>query len=150
MAAGVLLVLAVWVPAAHAQYAAPGLFVSDATVARGDQIQATATGCPPGLTVSFTLDGRPVGSATADVYGDATISFVVDVAPGTHQLGDSCSNSTLTLRVAAVASSDDGPTSAGPALSRTGSTSTTVLVKVAALAITAGGLLVLAARRRAT
>ena len=138
-------VLALGAPSAQAQYNPddPGAAVSDATVARGDSVTVYATGCPAGVPVSFYLDGAPVASATTQVDGVASATFVVDVPAGRHSVTNSCNNVSLTLVVAEGAAAD------GPPLSRTGSDTTLLLVRISAMALTIGGLLLLASRRRA-
>ena len=144
MLVGVILILGA--PAAQAQYGpgGGGAALSDATVAQGDSVTVYATDCPPGLPVSFSLDGATVASAAAAADGVARATFVVEAPAGRHSVTNSCNNVTLTLVVAA-----GDATAAGPPLSRTGSSTTLLLGRVAAVALMSGGLLLLVSRRRA-
>lgn len=137
--------LVVLAPAAHAQnYGAAGASVSDSTVSSGDTVTVTATGCEPGSTVSFLLDGSPLGSGVTDADGTASADVVIVASDGTHQITNSCNDAVLTITVGAGAAAATG---AG-ALPRTGSDSSLPLAKVAVVLIAAGGLLIVATRDR--
>lgn len=136
-----VMALALFVPAAHAQYnpGTPGASVSDSTVTSGDTVTVTATGCEPGSTVTFYLDGNTLGSATADDSGTAAADVVITGSPGAHQITNSCNDAVISITIAGA--------TAG-ALPRTGSDSSLPLAKIAIVLIAAGGLLIVAARDR--
>lgn len=136
-----VMALALFVPAAHAQYnpGTPGATVSDSTVTSGDTVTVTATGCEPGSTVTFYLDGNTLGSATTDDSGTASADVVITGSPGTHQISNSCNDAVISITIAGA--------TAG-ALPRTGSDSSLPLAKIAIVLIAAGGLLIVAARDR--
>lgn len=135
------LALMVLAPAAHAQYPdPPGASVSDSTVSSGDTVTVTATGCEAGSTVTFFLDGATLGSGVADADGTASADVVITGSPGTHQITNSCNAAVISVTIA-------GGTTAG-ALPRTGTDSSLPLAKIAVVLITAGGLLIIAARKK--
>ena len=134
--------LMVFAPAAHAQYnGTPGASVSDSTVSSGDTVTVTATGCDPGTTVDFFLDGNPLGSAVTDDSGTASADVVIDATDGTHQITNSCNTAVLSITVGQASA-------ATGALPRTGSDNSLPLAKIAVVLIAAGGLLIVAARDR--
>lgn len=138
-----LMAFMVLAPAAQAQYTPPGnpgASVSDSTVSSGDTVTVTASGCEVGSTVDFFLDGNPLGSGVADANGDASADVVISGSPGTHTISNSCNDLTVPVVIA-------GGATAG-ALPRTGTDSSLPLAKIAAVLIVAGGLLIIAARKR--
>lgn len=133
--------LMVFAPAAHAQYTGdPGASVSDSTVSSGDTVTVTAEGCEVGSTVTFFLDGNSIGSGVADADGVAAADVVITGSPGSHTISNSCNDLTIAITIA-------GGGTAG-ALPRTGSDSSLPLAKIAIVLIAAGGLLIIAARKR--
>lgn len=138
-----VMALALFVPAAHAQYnpGTPGASVSDSTVTSGDTVTVTATGCEPGSTVTFYLDGNTLGSATTDDSGTASADVVITGSPGPHQISNSCNAAVISVTIA-------GAGATAGALPRTGSDSSLPLAKIAIVLIAAGGLLIVAARDR--
>jgi len=134
--------LMVFAPAAHAQYnpGDPGASVSDSTVSSGDTVTVTADGCEVGSTVTFFLDGNSLGSGVADADGTAAADVVITGSPGTYTISNSCNDLTIEVTIA-------GAATAG-ALPRTGSDSSLPLAQVAIVLIAAGGLLIIAARKR--
>ncbi len=133
--------LIVFAPAAHAQYPiVPGASVSDSTVSSGDSVTVTATcDVPAGTTVTFSLDGRPIGTGTTDADGVASAVVTISGSPGTHTITNSCNDAVISITIA-------GGTAG--ALPRTGSDNSLPLAKMAIVLITAGGLLIVAARSR--
>ena len=145
-----VMALALFVPAAHAQYppVTPGASVSDSTVNSGDSVTVTASGCETGSTVTFYLDGQVIGSGVADDSGptgtntgSASADVVITGSPGTHQITNSCNTAVISITIAGA--------TAG-ALPRTGTDSSLPLAKIAIVLITAGGLLLIVARKRNT
>lgn len=132
--------LIVFAPAAHAQYPiVPGASVSDSTVSSGDSVTVTATcDVPAGTTVTFSLDGRPIGTGTTDADGTASAVVTISGSPGTHTITNSCNDAVISITIAGAAG----------ALPRTGSDNSLPLAKMAIVLITAGGLLIVAARSR--
>lgn len=145
------LALAVFAPAAHAQYpVTPGISVSDSTVSSGDSVTVSATGCEAGTTVTFYLDGQVIGTGVTDSSGPidennvqtgtASTDVVISGSPGTYTLSNSCNDATLVITIAGAGG--------GGALPRTGTDSSLPLAKIAIVLIAAGGLLIVAARDR--
>jgi LPXTG-motif cell wall-anchored protein len=133
--------LMVLAPAAHAQYGGtPGATVSDSTVSSGDTVTVSAT-CevPAGTDVTFFLDGTAVGSGVTDDSGTASADITVTGSPGTHQITNSCNSAVISITIA-------GGTAG--ALPRTGTDSSLPLAKIAIVLIAAGGLLIIAARKK--
>ncbi len=135
--------LALFVPAAHAQYipGQPGASVSDSTVSSGDTVTVTVTcDVPAGTDVTVYVDGTAAGSGQTDADGTVTVDVTITGAPGsTHQITNSCNSAVLTVTVVGA--------TAG-ALPRTGTDSSLPLAKIAIVLIAAGGLLIVAARDR--
>ena len=145
------LALAVFAPAAHAQYpVTPGTSVSDSTVSSGDSVTVTASGCEAGTTVTFYLNGQVIGSGVTDSSGPidengiqtgtASADVVISGSPGTYTLSNSCNDATLVITIAGAGG--------GAPLPRTGTDSSLPLAKIAIVLIAAGGLLIVAARDR--
>lgn len=138
-----VMALALFVPAAHAQYipGTPGATVSDSTVSSGDTVTVTVTcDVPAGTDVTVFLDGTAVGSGQTDADGNVSVDVTITGAPGsTHQITNSCNTAVLTVTIAGA--------TAGP-LPRTGTDSSLPLAKIAIVLIAAGGLLIVAARDR--
>lgn len=167
----ILLLAAVFLAVAAAPVAAQddgygpdeSFVVDDTTVRPGDVVGVSGTGCPPGSTVTFTIDGEVVGTATADddgaFDGDVTIP---DLAPGTYQLVATCGDlvQSVTIEVlgagAADGDDDDGDAGVTPGddqgpggdLARTGSDYVGILVPLGAGLLTLGGLILLSTRKR--
>lgn len=132
--------LIVFAPAAHAQYPiVPGASVSDSTVSSGDSVTVTATcDVPTGTSVTFYLDGTQIGSGVTDADGRASAVVTITGSPGNHTITNSCNDAAIIITIAGGAGS----------LPRTGSDSSLPLAKMAIVLITAGGLLIVAARSR--
>lgn len=143
--------LALFVPAAHAQYipGQPGASVSDSTVSSGDTVTVTVTcDVPAGTDVTVFVDGTAAGSGQTDADGTVTVDVTITGAPGsTHQITNSCNSAVLTVTVVGATSTTAPSPSAG-ALPRTGTDSSLPLAKIAIVLIAAGGLLIVAARDR--
>ena len=142
-----LAALLLFAPAASAQYEDPGSIVTDdPNPDVGDSITITGFACgEPGVdvTITITQNGQSVvvGQATTGPDGSytTTIAIPATFTNGTAVITDSCGGQ-LTLTIGGVS---------GVALPRTGSDSGT-LGRVAVALVAAGGLLVLAARKRAS
>ncbi len=163
-----LLLAATLVAAAPAAGAAPTVSyaggciirLSQITAVPNDKLTVTATGYPTGAVVTFTLDPdtHPVklGTVTADSSGTAVLVFSLppDTKPGVHIVtatgvpAGQCSPSVSTnVTVSALVVNT---TVAQPgSLPRTGSDSAE-LVQLALILIAIGGLVTLAARKRAS
>jgi hypothetical protein len=133
------------------------LVVDDPTVRPGEPVTATASGFQPGSVVTFTLLGDVVGTAIADADGVATITFDMpsDLAPGEYMLvasgvapDGSPLEVTTTITVVAAGTEATADTSRrDDPLARTGS-DVQGLLRVGAVMLTLGAVLVLAVRKR--
>lgn len=138
--AALVLLWAATAPSAQAQYGpSGGAAASDSTIASGASIVVSASGCAPGSTVRFALDGRPLGTGVTGADGTARTTVVVRAAPGPHEITNSCNDAVLVIHVEGAV--------APAALPRTGSTHVGMLVRLAILAITSGWLLLVWSRR---
>jgi len=133
------------------------LAVSPLTASAGQTVTITGKGFNAGAEVTFTIDTTPpvvLGTATADSSGVATLAWVVpaDMATGTHTIsaaGDGCSDpAKVSGEVTLVLADTQTNTSAGT-LPRTGGDYTNLL-RLGILLVAAGGLVVLATRKRST
>ncbi len=154
--AGVM-ALMVLAPAAHAQYPPSGTITLIAPVVNpGDSDEVVMTGCAPGATATFEIEGvEVIGSAVANAEGVAEIPFTVpsDIAPGTYTVTGRCLapdgeelvvSTTLTVVAPGVTPVTPGSTGTLP---RTGA-DYTGLLRVGALLVLAGGLFAIVARKR--
>lgn len=147
MAAVLLGVLAI-APAAHAQYqpGQPGLILTPSTTTPGGAVSAIGFGCARKQEVVLTIGGTVVGTGISqdDDRGSFEIPFVAPQTPGQYTVVATCGNTVLSsvLTVEATAT-----TVAAGVLPTTGADSFP-LVRVGFVLIAAGGLLVLAVRRR--
>lgn len=161
MVATTVLFLAVPASAASAQYppVGPSFTASSSTVAAGGSVTLTASGYSPGAVVTFTLHAstHPLGSATAGPDGTATLHATVPASlpPGTYLVSATSPgvptqylHITVTAKGAAAPVATGPKSAAGAVLPRTGSDMTPTLVRGAAVSLAAGGLLLMAARRR--
>jgi LPXTG-motif cell wall-anchored protein len=141
------------------------LTVSDATPFPGQTITASGAMTPGSTSISFTFFSQPVGLGSTTPNPDGTFSSSVTI-PSDATLGDhtlSATDSTgLTLSVALdvvapgdAADDDEGVTAAAPgaagaagALPRTGDDTSLPLLRVGAVLVAAGGLLLFLTRRR--
>jgi hypothetical protein len=132
------------------------LTVDDPTVQPGQTVTATATGFQPGSVVTFTFLGAVVGTAVADANGVAVLTFDVPpgLAPGAYTLtasgiapDGSPLEVTTTLTVVAAGTDATADTSRTDGLARTG-TDVEDLLRVGAVLIAFGAVLVLAVRKR--
>lgn len=138
--------LAVFALAATAQaqsYQTGSIGGNDTTPDPGQTITVSGTGCGPGEQVNFFLDGQPAGGTTADQNGNFSgpLTIPSNEAPGTHTITATCGAQVLSFEITV------NPVSTGN-LSRTGASSTLPLSGIALGLLTAGGLLLLFARRR--
>jgi hypothetical protein len=119
----------------------------------GATVTCTATGFEPGADVTFSTGGSTIGTATADSAGTASISFtapggtVTVLAAGLGADGAVLELSTqLVVGAAVVTPTPDA--SPGDDLPVTGTSRTASFVRVGLALVAAGGLTVLATRRR--
>ena len=74
-------------PSAPGDYP-PTTLTCGATVLGDSQITVSGSGYVPGSTVTITLDGAPIGTATADENGSFTVVITLEgVGNGTHTIG---------------------------------------------------------------
>lgn len=136
---------------------ADGTLTSDAKDGKstaGGQVTVTGTGFLPGSTVALVVYSTPVKLGEAVVLADGTFSATVtlpkDLANGAHHLvatGVDANGNTRNLVVEVTVSGGTAAVTAGPALAKTGF-SALPWAGAGALALLAGGGLVLGARRR--
>ena len=137
--------LLLFAPSASAQYEDPGsIIIDDPNPDVGDSITVTGSSCgEPGVdvTVSITQNGQTIviGTATTGPDGSYTLNGAIPASftNGTAVITDSCGGR-LTITIGSVA---------GTSLPRTGSESG-ALARVAVGLVAAGGLLLLATRKR--
>ncbi|CAN5528248.1 hypothetical protein BH20ACT2_BH20ACT2_15350 [soil metagenome] len=156
------LVVALMVAPAVAQTYPPpaeGITISNTTVVPGQSVTVTATGYAPGTAVGFVFLSDPVdlGSVTADANGVARLTFNVpaDADPGEHTVtasGLGADGSPLVQSVNLTVVGPDGAaggqgTGRRP-LPRTGTDASIGLGQLGAGLLAAGGIAVLAARKR--
>ena len=127
------------------------------TVSVGDNLSCTATGYEPDSTVTFHIN-TVLGSAVADANGVASVTApvpsgtplgpvtVTSTGPGADGTLELVLNTNVTV-VAAGSSSGGSPQGSLPV---TGSDSSVPIAQIAVVLIAAGGLALLAARRRST
>ncbi len=167
---GAVLLVGVFAAPAAAQY--PEIVVNPGTVVVGGQVSVSGTGCEPGVEVIIYLvpaagssgsraaaptipaNAVEVGRGTAGPDGTFTVTFTVpaDTEPGNYIVQSSCGNvasegQNLTVTAPVPPVTQPG----GPAtpLPRTGSDLNGLGLLGAGL-LTAGGLALLATRRRRT
>lgn len=153
VATGLLLFAAA--PAAAQQYppAEDTLTLSDSTVTVGQEVTASASTFEPGSSVAFEIN-PPLGSATADVNGVATLTFTVpDLAPGDHTVTASGTGTdgaplTVSATLTIVGESAGAGGAGGGPLPATGNDSSVPLARIGAVLLAGGALAVLAARKR--
>lgn len=153
----VLLVVALgaisFAPAAFAQYqpGTPGLVLTPSTTTPGATVDAIGFGCPKGATVVLSIDGTTVGTTKArtDDRGSFDGTFPAPQTAGTYTVTATCGSTIVSSILTVLATPTTPPTTVVIAqLPITGSNSTLFLVRVGLLLIGAGGLAVLAVRRK--
>ena len=146
--------------AAHAQYdtttstSTPGGDIPEVTVVRGESVDVAGTDCAPGSDVTITLDdGTVLGTAVADSAGSFVESITIPVSTslGSHLITATCGEHQQYLRVNVLGESiDNGGSTNGSALPRTGSSNTAPLVGIGAGALVLGAAFVYGSRRPRT
>jgi LPXTG-motif cell wall-anchored protein len=123
---------------------------SGASCNPGGPLTASASGFAPGSEVTFTFNSDPVvlGTATAGDDGVASVqsTWPANAADGTHEVVATGTDGDGAFEVRASTVCGVSSTSGG-ALPRTGSDSAPLL-QIAIALVAAGGILVLAARKR--
>jgi len=145
MILGVLVVPSV----AGAQYqpGQPGLVLIPSTVIVGGQVTATGFGCRPGQTVVLTIDGTTVATtiARSDSTGSFEATFTAPNTPGTYTVVATCGLTIVSSILTVIAPT----TTIASTLPQTGSgDGTLALLRYGLVLVVAGGLVVLAVRRR--
>jgi len=140
-------------PSAHAQYVpgTPGLVLTPSTTTPGQPVTAIGFGCPKGSTVVITIDGTTVGTTKAktDERGSFETTFPAPQNPGTYVVDATCGATIVSSILTVIATPTTLPTTVvTTSLPSTGSSSTVFLVRIGLLLVGAGGLAVLAVRRR--
>ena len=137
--------------AAYAQYnpGQPGFIITPSTTTAGSQVSFVGEGCPPGSTVTFTSNGATLGSGPVGSDGKFSVPGTVpsSFGPGQYTVTATCGNVVMTNILTVVASTSGVIPGTSGSLSRTGSDSM-LLVRVGLGLLAAGGLVVLATRRR--
>lgn len=118
----------------------------------GDTVTFVGTGFPPGTSVPLAVNGDTIGSPVSDESGAFSFSYTIpsDLAPGTQlTFSATCGAFVLTqvVTISATGTTPTTTTASGEPLPVTGSDSGWLLRAGLAL-IVAGGLVVLAVRRR--
>lgn len=138
---------------AQAQYTPqPGITIDKPVVSAGETVTVSGQDCEAGATVTISLGGTQVATATTGEDGTFSASFEVPpgTAAGTYTVtASNCTvevlSSTLTVQGATTATN---ASTAGTTLPRTGSGTTETLLRVGVVLVACGGLLAFAARRR--
>jgi LPXTG-motif cell wall-anchored protein len=149
MVLGVLVVPAV----AGAQYqpGQPGLVLIPSTVVVGGAVTATGFGCRPGQSVVLTIDGTTVATTIAkdDSTGSFEATFTAPGTPGNYTVVATCGLTIVSSILTVIA--QPTTTVVSSTLPQTGSGDTTMaLARYGLVLLVAGGLVVLAVRRRRT
>lgn len=145
-------ILVVGSPASAADYGGGTLTIDDATLAPGQDLHLTGTGCPPASRVTVDLDGHRLGATDAD--GDGAFTFTGTVpegtAPGQHTLSAVCSDldQSLVITVPGAGDTDTAAAAAGM-VPRTGAESGPLIRLAAVLLLLGVGALLLSRRHRA-
>lgn len=141
-------ILALGSPALAADYGGGTLTIDDATLAPGQDLHLTGTGCPPAAAVEVRLDGRRIGATIAD--GDGAFTFTGTVpsgtAPGQHTLSAVCGDLDQSLVITVPGEEDTATAGMVPP---TGAESGPLVRLAAVLLLLGAGALLLARRRRA-
>ena len=140
------------------------LVLSSTSVSPGDSITASGTAATGGAPIFIVLDNSVVlAQTTSDVnnhFFQASVTIPAGTSAGSHtiqafQVGDDtdilvgCPASLATINVLGVTIVEQPP-AVGPTLARTGADSTVPMTRIGVGLVAAGGLFVLAARRRRT
>ncbi len=159
---GAVMVAALFASPAAAQYS--DFVVNPGAVDEGGTATFQGSGCPPGATVTITIDGRTFATVVANDAGQYNGSFVADLAPGNYTVtatcGDVVNTSPLTVRGVSTSQPDESGDGGGTGdiggvgggggrapLPRTGSNTNTLALMGAALLVVGGGAMV-ASRKR--
>ena len=145
MILGVLVVPSV----AGAQYqpGQPGLVLIPSTVIVSGSVTATGFGCRPGQTVVLTIDGTTVATTIArdDSTGSFEATFTAPATPGIYTVVATCGLTIVSSVLTVIAPT----TTVAQTLPQTGSGDGTLsLARYGLVLVVAGGLVVLAMRRR--
>ena len=136
-------------PAAHAQYqpGQPGLILTPSTTTVGSSVTAIGFGCARLQPVALTIGSVTVGTGTSqnDDRGSFEIPFTAPTTPGEYTVVATCGNTVLSSVLTVIAAATT-TTTAG-VLPATGSDAFP-LARLGFVLLAAGGLLVLAVRRR--
>ncbi len=135
--------------AAGAQYqpGQPGIVLTPSTTTPGSNVTAIGFGCGPNQTVQISINGQVVATTTSlnDGKGSFQASFPAPLTPGQYPVTATCGVTLVSSILTVIAA----PTTTTPApLPVTGADSTLPLTRFGVVLIAAGGLLVLAVRKR--
>lgn len=135
---------------AGAQYqpGQPGLVLVPSTVVVGGQVTATGFGCLPGETVVISIDGATVATTTAraDTTGSFEATFTAPSTPGSYTVVATCGLTIVSSILTVI-----GTTPVATTLPQTGGGDNALLLaRYGLVLLVAGGLVVLAVRRRNT
>jgi len=149
MLVGVLAFAPGFASTAGAQYqpGQPGIILTPSTTTPGAQVTATGFGCAKGTKVELLINGEVVATGTAalDDKGSFSVTFTAPFTPGQYAVVGRCG----TIEVSSILSVVALPTTTAivATLPITGGDSTG-LAKMGLVLVAAGGLLVLAVRKR--
>jgi len=145
-------------PAANADDSYTGtcmITLTPTSVTPGQTVTVTASGFNAGALVTFTISPNSLvmGTATADSKGVATLDWAVpaDFPLGSHMVnadGDGCSDPANVAELTVVSAVSQTQPASGT-LPRTGNDYSNLL-RIGILLIAAGGLVVLATRKRSS
>jgi LPXTG-motif cell wall-anchored protein len=145
---GAVMLVAVFAAPAAAQY--PPFVITPSGVEQGGTATFRGSGCEPGATVTLTVNGEVLATATADNNGDYSGSFVVNLAPGNYTVTATCGNvvNTHPLNVRGVSTGGrPGGGTGGRPLARTGSDSNNLALIGAGLLVLGGGAMLIGRKR---
>ena len=145
---GAAMIVALFAAPASAQYG--GFSVNPGSIRPGGQANFQGSGCAAGSTVTISIGGTTVGTATAGANGQFNGHFTANLGTGTYQVTATCGSKTQTAPLL-VRSADvtNNQGNKGGTLARTGSNLDTMGLVGAALLVAGGGV-VLATRKRQT
>ena len=157
MILGAVALVALFAAPAAAQY---GFIVTPGTVVEGSNVSVSGRGCAPGATVQITFKKAPdtattpdpafvVKTGTADSSGNFNFTFMVPAGtpPGTYDVSAFCGGQLVGRERITVEAATTATTVAVGNLPRTGTDITPMAMAGAGL-LTAGGLFLLAGRKR--
>ena len=108
---------------------------------------ARCVGFPPDTQVTFSLDGKVLGTAVTDANGDCTFPYQLPNACGTYTL-TATGGAVVRTTTVTVTGCPAAPVAASGALPYTGSSTTVPFAQIGAALVVFGALVTLLVRKR--